>query len=359
MADYSKLSTEDLLALKSGDMSKVSTEGLLALKSAPRQKTARELYDPSRQWGSGAAKQLEHAAYEGGGKVTDITGSPALGYAANVGIQAVPALLGGSVAPSAAPVMQQGARKLMQSANKPAMAALETGEAQRGIETLLKEGINVSEGGVNTLRSNISGLNKQIADAIANSGATVSKSDVTQKIGELLRKAKQQVNPDADLNAIRTAYREFVNHPLLQNLQDIPVALAQELKKGTYRALEGKYGEVGKASDEAQKAMARGLREGVSKAVPEVAELNAKDADMIAALNIANRRVLQQGNNNPGGLAFLTETPKAALGFLADRSALFKSLLARAMYSGAREIPTAAGAAAGGTAGMLTNEAER
>ena len=41
MADLSKLSTEDLLALKSGDLSKVSTEGLMALKgqTAPEKQT--------------------------------------------------------------------------------------------------------------------------------------------------------------------------------------------------------------------------------------------------------------------------------------------------------------------------------
>jgi len=35
--DLSKLSTEDLMALKSGDLSKVSTEGLMALKAGQAQ----------------------------------------------------------------------------------------------------------------------------------------------------------------------------------------------------------------------------------------------------------------------------------------------------------------------------------
>lgn len=52
--DYSKLSTEDLLALKSGDYSKVSTEGLLALKgqsiSTPQQQPIkREPIDWTKQ----------------------------------------------------------------------------------------------------------------------------------------------------------------------------------------------------------------------------------------------------------------------------------------------------------------------
>ena len=39
-ADLSKLSTEDLMALKSGDLSKVSDEGLLHLKGAPEKPVA-------------------------------------------------------------------------------------------------------------------------------------------------------------------------------------------------------------------------------------------------------------------------------------------------------------------------------
>lgn len=51
MADLSKLSTEDLLALKSGDLSKVSTQGLMTLKgqSAPEKQTLHTedtIYDP-------------------------------------------------------------------------------------------------------------------------------------------------------------------------------------------------------------------------------------------------------------------------------------------------------------------------
>lgn len=52
MADLSKLSTEDLLALKSGDLSKVSTQGLMTLKgqTAPEKQTLyteETVYDPA------------------------------------------------------------------------------------------------------------------------------------------------------------------------------------------------------------------------------------------------------------------------------------------------------------------------
>jgi len=49
--------------------------------------------------GMGKAEELlAEGAYEVGGKVTDVTGSPGLGYATNVAIQAAPSILSGSVA---------------------------------------------------------------------------------------------------------------------------------------------------------------------------------------------------------------------------------------------------------------------
>lgn len=45
-------------------------------------------------------------------------------------------------------------------------------------------------------------------------------------------------------------------------------------------------------------------------------------------------------NNNPGGLAYMAENPKAAAAFLADRSTVFKSLLAR-MINQTSKVPAA------------------
>src|SRR3990167_3791654 len=73
-------------------------------------------------------EQYDKLAYEAGGTVTDVTGSPELGGAANVAINAVPAFLGGGAGRSSARLaeqagnptaLEQGAKKVMHSALKP------------------------------------------------------------------------------------------------------------------------------------------------------------------------------------------------------------------------------------------------
>src|SRR5206468_3026519 len=113
--------------------------------------------------------------------------------------------------------------------------------------------------------------------------------------------------------------------------------LAQELKQGTYRILASKYGEQGSAATEAQKALARGLKEGISEKVPAVAGLNAEESKLINALEVAERRALMDGNKNFGGLAWLAHSPATWAAFMADKSALFKSLVARMMHSGSEQ----------------------
>jgi hypothetical protein len=102
------------------------------------------------------------------------------------------------------------------------------------------------------------------------------------------------------------------------------------LKRGTYRALgEKTYGEMGSAATEAQKALARGLREEVAAKVPETVAPLAREADLMNVMGVAERRALMEANKNPMGLALLAKNPYAWAGFMADKSALFKSTVAR------------------------------
>jgi len=90
------------------------------------------------------------------------------------------------------------------------------------------------------------------------------------------------------------------------------------------------FGEVGGSAEiEAQKSLARGLKEGISQAVPEVAGLNAQEAKLLTTLKVAERRALMDANKNPMGLALLASHPGTWAAFMADRSAAFKGLAAR------------------------------
>lgn len=118
----------------------------------------------------------------------------------------------------------------------------------------------------------------------------------------------------------------------------LPVQQAQQLKQGTYKVLSNKYGEFGSAETEAQKGLARGLKEEIAAAVPGVGALNAEESKLLTTLNVSERRALLDANKNPMGLASLAHNPLSWAAFMADRSSAFKALAARIVN---RSVPTA------------------
>jgi len=226
--------------------------------------------------------------------------------------------------------------KLMQSALKPTQKQLESGKAATAVKTMLEEGINPTQVGVKKLENKITDINNQIVNKIGSSTGTVSKTDVLKYLDDIESKKLKQVNPSDDISAINKVRQEFMayNQPIIKTTsQTIPVQLAQELKQGTYSALKKKYGQLGSTEVEAQKTLARGLKEKVGEAVPEVVGLNKKESELIDTLDVVERRALMELNKNPAGLALLTESPQQFAAFMADKSALFKSLLARSLYN--------------------------
>jgi len=110
------------------------------------------------------------------------------------------------------------------------------------------------------------------------------------------------------------------------------------LKTGTYRQLAGKYGELKSATIEAQKGLARGLKEEIAAEVPEVSALNAQEGKLLQAADVVGRRIALTGNRDPIGFAWVTHNPITFLTALADRSPMFKSLLARGAYGAAGSV---------------------
>jgi hypothetical protein len=260
------------------------------------------------------------------------------------------ALLGGvlgNVPAAFTALTDRGSRRLMQSAIKPSVANLESGDASRAITTMLEEGVNPTQGrtifgkGLDTLQKKVTNLNTQISDIIKNSKGSVNKNTVVSYLDDMEKKALMQVAPESDLSAIQSVRDQFIAHPLAQG-QTIPIQLAQELKKGTYKALGGKaYGEISSASKEAQKGIARGLKEGIVEAEPAVAGLNAQESRLLNALNVSERRALMEANKDIVGLGSITPDLGRTLAFMADRNSAFKALLARMLYSTGRAAPSA------------------
>jgi hypothetical protein len=235
-------------------------------------------------------------------------------------------------------VATNAAEKLMQSAVKPTIQQLKSGDAATAVRTLLDYGVNPTKAGVEKIRGLINDINTQIADKISNSGANISKQAVVGRLGDVEQRFSNQVAPTSDLAAIRNVADEFMNHPSYPGA-DIPVQAAQSMKQGTYKILAGKYGEAGSATTEAQKGLARGLKEEIAQAVPGVQGLNAEESRLISTLSVAERRALMEMNKNPMGLAALASSPLSWAAFMADRSAAFKALAARAINRAANATP--------------------
>lgn len=322
-----------------------------------RRAAPKTLWETIKQQAKPDIFNTEHAAYTLGSKVSDATGSPELGFATNVAAQAVPMLVGGGIGGSAAPIMQAGSKDLMQRALKPTLENLKNGNAAKAINTMLEGGYNATKGGVEAMRAQISKLNDEVVTAIANSPATVNKNHVASRLSESLKNFSMQVNPQTDMKVIESAWTKFLEHPLLQGRATMSVQEAQKMKQGTYKQLGDKpYGELAGAEIEAQKQLARGLKEEISAAVPGVAQLNKQESKLFNAIEIAERRALLDGNKNPAGLALLAHNVPAFAAFMADKSALFKSLIARMMNSGAEAIPRTAGQVVGGAVGSQSGK---
>lgn len=199
--------------------------------------------------------------------------------------------------------------RLYQSALRPS-TRLAPDEVKALVKTGLSEKIPVSGAGYQKAVSATDQLNQQIADMIQQKsdmlGAVINPESAASRIEEVRPTFQKQVNPETDLTALEQAKQEFLRQhttyapytkirpsveegagfipvgegqtPIIQSLMP---AEAQEIKKGTYVQLRKKYGEIGSASVEAQKSLARGLKEDLVKMFPDLAKLNAKDSALI------------------------------------------------------------------------------
>lgn len=322
---------------------KVSTDNVVpdSLKPEPRARALQSLprslafgTEFQRAPNTGGLGDIGQGAYELGGAVTDATGSPALGTAVRMIPDVASSAIGG--VPGVAPAMKTAAQTMMQKAIKPSLGELKSGDAAIAIDTMLNEGLNATKGGVKILKEKISELNDQIKTAIENSPASIKTGDVGKALLDTMKRFQNQVNPQMDLDVIKNAWAMFKSHPLINGATEIPVQLAQDLKTGTQQMLRKKYGQLGTADTEAQKGLARGLREEISTAVPGVSGLNAEESKLITTLNTVEKRALLDLNKDMGGLAWLSHRPEVFAAYMADKSALFKSLVARMLNANQR-----------------------
>jgi hypothetical protein len=215
-------------------------------------------------------------------------------------------------------------QRMYQRTLKPGAYSLD--EVKSAIDTGLKNDIPITEGGVAKLNDLVTNLQNRVKAQIqggTNAGATVDPVTIATRADQARSRFTNQVNPGADLDAIDASKQEF----LQRNPNPIPVAQAQDLKTGTYQQLQKKYGELSSASTEAQKALARGIKEELEQQFPEIKGLNAQESkfygldEMLqrAVKRIDNRDLLSLGGKiatGIGGSVVGMETGHAAGGAL-------------------------------------------
>lgn len=285
--------------------------------------------------------------YNLGAKVTDLTGSPLLGVTARVLPELFQLLANANVSGAAAkPAVQAAAKSLMQSAVKPGgTTPSQIAKGQAAVQTALENpGFNPSAGGVETVKKYIGEKGSQVAQNIANSGATVDTRAVADYVPQAYSRFASRPNAVQAVEDLGNVQTQFLDHPMVAGERNIPVQVAQELKRGYQSAIGEKgYGELKTAVTEGEKAIARGLREKIAEQVPSVAEPLQQESSAINALKYLSRRAAIEANKNPIGLGALVSQPWMLPVWLWDRSALGKAVVARALYNNSASLPALLG----------------
>ncbi len=211
--------------------------------------------------------------------------------------------------------------------------------------TLLKSGVNVTKRGLDRLDSLIDVADQELTNVIGSLKGPILPRNVTKKIGEVAADFTEQVDPAKDLKKIQGTADRFMHHPKYgvptivgtkqeatgvldargkMAMHDVPVyenqtgpltgTEAQSLKRGTYQRLKKKYGQISDAAAEAQKALARGLREEIEtlakkEGKPDVLTLNDKERQLLAAREAVAHRILSTPQPHPTDFVWIFKHP--------------------------------------------------
>lgn len=233
------------------------------------------------------------------------------------------AILGEAAAPAIAPIaeaVKTGAGKAVLLGKTPAEAyesALKPSttlpQAQRAaiVKTGLDNEIPVSKGGFESLGNLIDDYNQKIKGVIdADPTRPIDPNAVATRADLAKAKFAKQVNAGGDLAAIDASKQQFLaeqgaSTPKVGPQGPAPpmnAIDAQEMKQGTYQVLKGKFGEQGSAAVEAQKALARGLKEEIANQFPEISNLNATESKLLDLQPVLERAVNRISNHQAIGI---------------------------------------------------------
>ena len=181
------------------------------------------------------------------------------------------------------------------------------------LQTLLKDNrVVLDEAGAGKLGGRITGLESQVDPIIqrgVSEGKMVDPLSVARRIDDVLPQYNTvtRAESQAPIERIRQAFLDenTINMP---NGQTLPVAIpldeAQAKKVNTYKENSRAYETNSRPSgdSDARKALARGLKEEIASAVPDIAPINDELSRLYPAMDWVNAALNRSQNWNPTGM---------------------------------------------------------
>lgn len=232
------------------------------------------------------------------------------------------------------------AQKLYQSALKPS-TTLSDIERAKILSTGLREGIPVNTAGAVKLGKELDELNTKIGHVIEQGkkgGDVVETATIVKYLNDVKKRVGQTINGKSRLDEIAVIEDNF----LKQYGETIHTDIAQQIKKNTYQVLRKSYGELKSTAIEAEKTMARGIKEELVKKYPELSDLNARDSALINLDKALEKAVSRINNRDVVGLG--TTVAGSANPFLGVFKAIIdnptiKSKIGIALQKAADRVP--------------------
>jgi hypothetical protein len=146
------------------------------------------------------------------------------------------------------------------------------------VRTGLQEAINFTEKGAAKLGEKIDQLETSLKGPIAeatNKGAKVTMAYLEPFVNEAKKVLGATADPLFSEKATTSIDRRF---EALKKMypEGVPADVAQQLKINTYQLIKKAYGKLSTSAVEYQKQVARGLKEGIVDAIPEVGNINKR-----------------------------------------------------------------------------------
>lgn len=149
---------------------------------------------------------------------------------------------------------------------------------KKAIQTGLNEAITISEHGIDKASGLIDDLEGKLGQVISES-AQKGNTIKTETLRPFIEEAKQSIGELTDVKYAEKALQDIGNlwEGFVQKYGDnIPVDLAQKIKTNTYSWLRKAYGELSSPVIEANKNLARGLKEGILDVAPLAGGINER-----------------------------------------------------------------------------------